>query len=92
MNIIVLALSLSKELGVFLIEKYPIESLIQKAFNDNILGAGQLLLQINIVEKQYNIQILDKLILPSNYIKTTGVRKEFLAKTGYNPFIFSTWF
>lgn len=92
MNTIVLALSQSKELGVLLIEKYPIESLIQRAFNDNILGAGQLLLQMNIVEKQYNIQILDKLILPSHYIKTTGVRKEFLAKTGYNPFIFSTWF
>ena len=92
MNIVVLALHQSKQLGVFLINKYPLDNLIQRAFNNNILGAGQLMLQLNIVENQYNIQILNKLKMPENYIETTGVKKEFLIKTGYNPFIFSTWF
>ena len=92
MNIVVLALAQSKEFGVFLLEKYPVRSLIQQAFNDNILGAGQLMLQLEIVEKQYNLHILEKLNLPNQYIKTTGVKEEFLTKTGYNPFIFSTWF
>lgn len=91
-NIVVLALSQSKDLGFFLIDKYPIEQLIQRAFNDNILGAGQLLLQLDHIEKQYNIQIFRKLKPPKNYIETTGVKKDFLVKTGFNPFIFSTWF
>ncbi len=92
MNIVVLAISQSKEFGVFLMEKYPIENLIQRAFNDNILGSGQLMLQLAIIENQYNLQIQDKLNLPKQYIRTTGVKEEFLTKTGYNPFIFSTWF
>lgn len=92
MNIVALALSQSKEIGVFLMEKYSIEKLIQRAFNDNILGAGQLMLQLEIIEKQYNLHILENLNLPKQYIKTTGAKEKFLTKTGYNPFIFSTWF
>lgn len=92
MNIVVLAFSQSKELGFFLMEKYPVKNLIQRAFNDNILGAGQLMLQLDLIEKRYNLQILNKLNLPNQYIKTTGVKEQFLTKTGFNPFIFSTWF
>lgn len=92
MNIVALALSQSKEIGIFLMEKYSIEKLIQRAFNDNILGAGQLMLQLEIIEKHYNLHILENLNLPKQYIKTTGVKEKFLTKTGYNPFIFSTWF
>ena len=92
MNIVVLAFSQSKLFGFYLMQNYPVENLIQRAFNDNILGAGQLMLQLNLVEKQYNINILNKLNLPNKYINTTGIKKEFLEKTGYNPFIFSTWF
>lgn len=92
MNIVVLALSQSKELGIFLMKEYPIDNLIQRAFNDNILGAGQLMLQLSLIEKQYGIQILNKLNLPAKYVKTTGVKEQFLTKTGFNPFIFSTWF
>ena len=92
MNIVVLALSKSKDFGVFLIQKYPVINLVQRAFNDNILGAGQLMLQLDLIEMQYNLQILNTLNLPNQHIQTTGVKKEFLTKTGLNPFIFSTWF
>lgn len=92
MNIVMLSLFKSKQFGTFLMNKYPVADLIQRAFNDNILGASQLILQINMMEEQYNIQILDKLILPKKVIKMSGQRKEFLSETGYNPFIFSTWF
>ena len=92
MNIVVLSLSKSKDFGVFLIQKYPVINLVQRAFNDNILGAGQLMLQLDLIEMQYNLQILNTLNLPNQHIQTTGVKKEFLTKTGLNPFIFSTWF
>lgn len=92
MNIVVLAFAQSKELGVHLMKKYPVKNLIQRAFSDNILGTGQLMLQLDFVEKQYNYEILNELNLPNQYIKTTGVKEQFLTKTGFNPFIFSTWF
>ncbi len=90
-NIIAIAFEQSKTLGNELLIKYPIKNLIQKGFNDNIIGSGQLLSQLNMLESKHNINILNGILLPDNYINITGIRKKFLEKTGYNPFIFSTW-
>lgn len=92
MNIVSIALAQSKELGLELIKKYPIKRLVQNAFKDNILGAGQLLNQISILNSFYGIYLGDETQNHSKYIETTGIKKNFLTKTGYNPFIFSTWF
>ena len=92
MNIVSIALAQSKELGLELIKKYPIKKLVQNAFKDNILGSGQLLNQISILNSFYGIYLGDETQNHSKYIETTGIKKNFLTKTGYNPFIFSTWF
>lgn len=92
MNIISIALAQSKELGLELIEKYPTKILVQSAFKDNILGTGQLLNQISILDRTYGIHLENEIKKPKNFIETTGIKKNFLTKTGYNPFIFSTWF
>lgn len=92
MNIISLSLSQSRELGIHLLAKYPVKKLIQNAFNDNILGSGQLMKQIHMVDEKYNINMAKDIVFPSQYIKMTGVKEKFLTKTLYNPFIFSTWF
>lgn len=93
MNIISIALKQKEDLGNELCEFYPIGDLIQRAFNDNILGAGQLLLQLELLSEKYKcIQNLDIHSKPTKYIETTGIKKNFLTKTSYNPFIFSTWF
>lgn len=92
MNIIAIALTQRKELGEEFIHSYSIGDLIQSAFNDNILGAGQLLLQLHLLERKFgNIQILNSHRRPTQYIEPTGIRKDFLVKNGYNPFLFSTW-
>lgn len=92
LNIIAIALSKSRELGTELLNKYPVTELIERAFKDNVLGSGQILLQLSIIETRYSIQILNCLNLPKTYIEPTGIKKNFLVKTGYNPFVFSIWF
>lgn len=91
-NIISIAFYKSKDLGIELLNRYPIVRLIQNAFKDNILGAGQLLLQINLLNQKFNIHLLDNIERPQYYIQTTGMKRKFLQKTNLNPFIFSTWF
>lgn len=92
LNIITIALSKSRDLGKELLNKYPVRELITRAFKDNVLGSGQILLQLSIIETRYNIQIIEGQNIPRTYMEPTGIKKNFLAKTGYNPFVFSIWF
>lgn len=93
MNIFSVALMKNKDLGKELLSHYPIAVLVQRAFNDNILGRGQLMLQLNILEEKDScVRSLFPNSAPSIYIPTTGIKKNFLIKTGFNPFVFSTWF
>lgn len=92
LNIITIALSKSRDLGKELLNKYPVRELITRAFKDNVLGSGQILLQLSIIETRYNMQIIEGQNTPRTYMEPTGIKKNFLAKTGYNPFVFSIWF
>lgn len=91
-NVVAVALSQSKELGMELLTRYDIENLIYQGFQDNILGSGQLLLQLHFLQEKYNIPLLQRIKVPSKHIEVTGIRKHFIEKTGFNPFLFSTWF
>lgn len=91
-NLLTIGFSQSKDFGKELLNEYQILNLIQRGFDDNILGAGQLLLQLSILQQRYDTSIIDSIVLPERYIPTTGLKRKFLSKTGFNPFIFSTWF
>lgn len=93
LNILAVAFKQNKDLGRELLSTYPIIPLIQSSFDNHILGSGQILLQLNILEQKYNeLDIANKLYAPSNILSAKGVRKEFIEKTGFNPCSFSTWF
>lgn len=93
LNIISIGYSESVELGRELLKLYPVDKLIQNSLADNILGSGQLLLQLNVMSKKYNEPQLENICSPPEKIlEARGIRKEFIIKTGFNPCSFSTWF
>lgn len=93
LNLVTIMLNQSLELGINLLKNYPVAKLIENAFNDNPLGSGQLLLQLDILNKKYYLEEqLNIRNRPSTIIPVTGLKRKFIEKTGLNPFIFSTWF
>lgn len=93
LNIIALGLSKNKTIGRELLNKYPVINLIQSSLNDNILGSGQLLLQINELQRVHgSIPEFQNIIEPTTILPAKGLRKEFILKSTYNPCSFSTWF
>lgn len=93
LNIISIAFQLFGSLGEEFLKKYPLSNLIQDAFNDNILGSGQIKRQLELLDENFHInQILSITDNRNEIIPITGLKKAFLEKTMLNPFIFSTWF
>lgn len=93
LNIVAIGYSESIELGKELLNLYPVDKLIQSSLSDNVLGSGQLLLQLNVLAKKYNQpQLLDICTHPSQILEAKGIRKEFIIRTSFNPCSFSTWF
>lgn len=93
LNIVALGYQNNKVCGVELLKNYPVKDLIQSSLNNNILGSGQLLLQIGLLESKYgNINDFHEIIAPSQILSAKGIRKEFIEKTTFNPCSFSTWF
>lgn len=92
MNIVAVAFRMSPDMGKELLHEYNVIKLVQKAFNSNIIGSGQLALQMKYLEQnfqQYNL--LEFCEIPANLLQVTGRRKSYIQKYGYNPFFFSTW-
>lgn len=92
MNIISIAFHISPDLGNELVQEYNISSLSQKAFDSNIIGSGQLALQIEYLRQKFpQYKLLESCIIPTTLFQVTGARKNYIQKYGYNPFFFSTW-
>lgn len=93
LNVVALGYSESVDLGNELLNLYPVDKLIQSSFSDNILGSGQLLLQLNVLAEKYNQpNLTDMCLSPKEILEAKGIRKQFIIKTGFNPCSFSTWF
>ncbi len=92
MNVVSVGFHISPNMGETLLQEYNLSPLVQKAFNSNTIGSGQLALQMNYLEqnfRQYNL--LKSCTIPTNLFPVTGVRKSYIDTYGYNPFFFSTW-
>lgn len=93
LNTVAIGYTESIELGREILNSYPVARLIQNSLNDNVLGSGQLLLQLNILAQKYDQpQLLNLCTPPKKILEGKGIRKEFIMKTGFNPCSFSTWF
>lgn len=93
LNIVAVGYTESVELGKELFVSYPVKKLIQQSLVTNILGSGQLLLQLDVLAKKYNQpELADIGIRPKQILEAKGCRKDFIIKNSFNPCSFSTWF
>ena len=92
MNLLVIAIRKNTSWGKDLLAKYNIVDLFKTGLDSNALGTGQLLKQIDYVEKKLpGCNIKAQCPRPSKVIEATGRRKSFIEETGLNPFYFFTW-
>ena len=92
MNIIAAAFQSSESLGQELLNTYPIRTLVQKGLSSNVIGSGQIIQQMGYLQRHYSkFTLLDEVQVPKIILETTGVRKSFIERNGYNPILFSTW-
>ncbi len=93
LNVVAIGYHESLDLGNELLKLYSVDKLIQSSLSNNILGSGQLLLQLDILAEKYKQPNLTNMCVPpQNILEAKGIRKEFIIKTGFNPCSFSTWF
>lgn len=93
LNVVSVGFNQSSQLGHELLNQYPINKLIQTSLDNHRLGSGQLLLQVDTLIKKYGeIELLSNLHRSEHFLDAMGIRKDFIAKSTYNPCSFSTWF
>ena len=93
LNVIAIAFKQNKVFGKSLLNEYPVEHLIQRSLDSHILGSGQMLLQMSLIEKQNDgVKLLEHCNIPNRFLRVTGVRRSFIEKNTLNPCLFSTWF
>lgn len=90
-NALTIALQQHPGLATELMQHYPILTLVQKAFDSNILGSGSLSRMISMLKIKYPEFKAESLRYPSQLSPISGIRANFLANHGYNPIIFNAW-
>lgn len=93
LNILAVAYKQNVSLGLELIKTYPVTELINASFKRNLLCASYRILHIKYLAAKYgeNFPLLHNCNIPKIADITTGKRKDFIIRYGYNPFDFSTW-
>lgn len=92
MNLLVLAAREDRVWAKELLTRYEIIRIINEGIQNNRIGSGQLLTQINYMDQKFpDLDIKSKCVLPDDIVPVTGQRKLFIEKSGLNPFYFFTW-
>ncbi len=89
-NLLVISERSNLKISNYLVEKYPIQKIIDAAFT-SILGSGSLTAQIAFINSHYphiNIKIPKS---TAGISSLSGVREDFVIQEGLNPVIFSIW-
>lgn len=91
-NIVAAAYNQSEALGKELLHQYSLIDLVQKGLDAGRFGSGQLVLQMQQLQRKYDtFNLMDTLHVPHNLTNVTGIQKSFIERTGYNPVFFSVW-
>ena len=93
LNILAVAYRQNVSFGQELVNSFPVEQLINASFSQNLLCAAYRILQMQYLTATYGekFPLLNTCRVPKIPDTTTGKRKEFILKYGYNLFDFSTW-
>lgn len=93
LNILAVAYRQNTSFGWELVNTFPVEKLINASFSRNLLCASYRVLQMQYLTARYGdkFPLLNTCNIPTISDSTTGKRKDFILKYGYNLFDFSTW-
>ena len=93
LNILSVAYRQNTFFGQELVNAFPVEKLINASFSRNLLCASYRVLQMQYLAATYGdkFPLLNTCNIPAIPDSTTGKRKDFILKYGYNLFDFSTW-
>lgn len=93
LNILAVAYRQNASFGQELVNSFPVEKLINASFSRNLLCASYRVLQMQYLAATYGdkFPLLSTCNIPTIPDSTTGKRKDFILKYGYNLFDFSTW-
>lgn len=93
LNILAVAYRQDASFGQELVNTFPVEKLINASFSENLLCASYRILQMQYLAAIYRdkFPLLSTCNIPVIPDSTTGKRKDFILKYGYNLFDFSTW-
>ena len=92
LNVIACALMSNPVVANQLLHEFKILELVQSAFNQNSMGTGSMVKQMEILSFTYHdFDLLNKLNLPKQRTSVSGIRLNFICQYGLNPFFFNTW-
>lgn len=92
MNLLIIALREKTNWAKDILQNYEILELVNQGFHNNSIGSGQLLMQMDYINLKFpEMRIQFPHTDLTNTIPVTGSRKEFIQKSGLNPFYFCTW-
>lgn len=93
LNILAVAYRQNVSLGEELVKTFPVEKIINASFSRNLLCASYRILQMQCLAAKYGdkFPLLGTCNIPAIQDTTTGKRRDFILKYGYNLFDFSTW-
>lgn len=92
MNLLIIAFRCNPVWVSDLMADYKIIDALNQGLQNNALGSGQLLMQIDYLDQKLpGLKIKDQCITPKQIVQVSGKRKAFIEKSGLNPFYFCTW-
>lgn len=93
LNILTVAAKQDDKFAKDLVHDYPIIELINNGFNQNNMGSGERVLQMQYMDKNFknNIIPFNELKIPKKLTVPKGKKKDFIERYGINLFEFNTW-
>ncbi|MCI8399253.1 MAG: hypothetical protein HFF90_07620 [Oscillibacter sp.] len=93
LNILAVAYRQNVSFGEELVNTFPVEKIINASFSRNLLCASYRILQMQYLTTKYGdkFPLLRTCNIPEIQDTTTGKRRDFILRYGYNLFDFSTW-
>ncbi len=92
MNLLVVAIRENSAWAKELLHNYDIVKLFNDGLINNSIGTGQLLAQLDYIDQKLpELNLKSQCIIPKHIIPVTGQRRNFIQKSGLNPFYFFTW-
>ena len=92
MNLLIIAVRQDLNWVKEILKNYAVIDLLNQGIADNSIGSGQLQMQLEYIDQKLpELKLKSICVAPKEVIPVTGKRRDFIQKSGLNPFYFCTW-